>query len=358
MKKIYLTFGLSALLLGANAQLQVKQKLTAHAITTPVMVVKDAAKAAASTTLMPSTFNAGGCATSTTNIVYYSITQYTATPTYTLDAKGYAYGTNVTYFTQGGTTYTLTTNRAAQKYNVVGTATISGVVVFSAQHKSNAATSMITAKIYAENPTTKAPAAAVGTAGTKALNSFTGNDMISFGTPVVVPAGNFFASIESPALGGATNDTLAILSTKIGCSSTDSLSWEYSQVTGGAGSWSSIMSGVSANNLDLLIFPVADIGPSTVGINSISKGDLTLLAAFPNPATNEVNINFGLNQNSKVEIAIYDITGKMISTTTTEELSSGNHTHTLDVSSLGAGVYMYGVKSANGQLFSKFTVAK
>lgn len=353
MKKIYLTFGLSALLLGANAQLQVKKTLTANAITTPVTVVNDAAKAAASTTLMPSTFNAGGCATSTTNIVYYNL-QSSGTTT----LSGFAYGTNIIYYPQGGTTFTLALSRAAQKYSVVGTATISSVMVFSAKHSSTAGTSMITAKIYAENPTTKGPAAAVGVAGTKALNTFTGNDAISFATPVVVPAGNFFASIESPTVGGATKDSLAIMSTKQGCSSTDSLSWEYQQQVGGPGVWSSVVGGNSAQNLDLLIFPVADIGPSTVGINSISKGDLTLLAAFPNPATNEVNINFGLNQNSKVEIAIYDVTGKMISTTTTEELSSGNHTHTLDVSALGAGVYMYGVKSANGQLFSKFTVAK
>ncbi len=46
---------------------------------------------------MPATFSGSGCATNTANIVYYSITQYTATPSYTIDAKGFAFGTNVTY---------------------------------------------------------------------------------------------------------------------------------------------------------------------------------------------------------------------------------------------------------------------
>lgn len=358
MKKIYLTLGLGALILGANAQQKVTKTMTAHVATNAMSVNNNAAKAVATTTLNPSTFNTGGCALTSGNVVYYSIAQYTATPTYTVNAKGYAFGTNITYYTQGTTTYTLGSPRAAQKYNVTGTATISAVLVGSGVHKSDAATSMISAKIYSENTTTKAPNAQVGATATKALNSFTGNDMFSFSTPIVVPAGNFFASIESPVVGGATHDTLAILSTKEGCSSTDSLSWQYNTVNGAGAGWASVASGVASSNLDLVIFVVADIAPSTTGINSISRGNLTLLAAYPNPAANEVNINFGLNQSSKVEVSIYDVAGKLISTTKLDELEEGNHTTKLDVSSLNSGVYMYSVKANGSQLFSKFTVAK
>lgn len=359
MKKIYLTLGLGALILGANAQQKVTKTMTAHVAENAMPVNNTAAKAVATTTLNPSTFNTGGCALTSGNIVYYSITQYTATPSYTVDAKGFLFGTNLTYQTQGATTYTIVNTRAAQKYTVAGTATISSVIVGSAKHASDNATTMISAKIYSENATTKAPSTAVGTAATKALNSFTGNDVLTFGTPVVVPAGNFFASIESGPIGGATHDTLAILSTKFGCSSTDSLSWQYQTAVGLGGVWSSVVSGgTSADNLDLVIFVVADIAPSTTGINSISRGNLTLLAAYPNPAANEVNINFGLNQSSKVEVSIYDVAGKLISTTKLDELEEGNHTTKLDVSSLNSGVYMYSVKSNGSQLFSKFTVAK
>lgn len=358
MKKIYVTLALGALALGVNAQQDVKLKLTANHPATFTALNNNAAKTVASTTLTPSTLNTGGCGTNTANIVYYSITQYTATPSYTVDAKGYAYGTNLTYLTQGATTYTLMDNRAAQKYNVVGTATISSVIVLSAKHSSTAGTSMISAKIYTENTGNKAPGTVVGTAATKALNTFTGNDMLTFATPVVVPAGNFFASIESPAIGGATKDTLAILSTAQGCSSTDSLAWSYTQAVGAGGFWTSAASGNNAQNLDLLIFPVADIGPSTVGVNSISKGDLTLLAAFPNPATSEVTINFGLNLDSKVEITLYDVAGKAVKTITTDQLAAGNHAQPVDVSGLNAGIYMYSVKSNNAQLFSKLTVIK
>ncbi len=45
---------------------------------------------------------------------------------------------------------------------MAGTATISNAIVGSAKHKSNAATSMVNAKIYSENPTTEAPNAQIG----------------------------------------------------------------------------------------------------------------------------------------------------------------------------------------------------
>lgn len=368
MKKIFSTLSLAVIILTAKAQKTSEKKMTEYQASSFAGIIYNAAKSLSSNTLTPSTLNQGGCATNTANVKYYSITQYTATPTYTIDAKGFAFGTNLKYLKQGATSYTLSNNRAAQKYSVVGTTTISSVIVLSAKHGSSAGTSMVNAKIYAEDPGKKSPAAAIGTAASKALNTFTGNDQLVFATPVVVTAGNFFVSIESPALGGATNDTLAILSTKQGCSSTDSLAWEYTQALGAGGFWSSVMSGVSADNLDLFIFPVADIGPSTLGINSISKSELTLMAAFPNPANNELSINFSLDQSSKIEIVLYDVTGKEMvlpntagngnSTFKTEEFQAGKHSKVINVSGLNAGVYLYSIKSNNSQLMSKFTVIK
>ena len=340
----------------AQQQLQ-PGKIENQAGLIPVVHV-DASLSAASQTLMPQTFSPGGCATNTSNIVYYSLPQYTATPTYTVNSKGYFYGTNLTYLTRGGTTYTISANKAAQKYFVAGTATISSVMVFSGKHRSSSATSTVSARIYSENPATKSPGSTVGTTAVKALNTFTGSDVLTFPTPVIVPAGNFFASIESPSLGGASQDTLAILSTKEGCSSPDSLSWEYSQIVGSGGYWSSVVSGKPSQNLDILIFPVVEIGPSTVGINRFSKNDLTLLAAFPNPAMREVNINFSLSSASHVEITLYDMIGNEISSFKTDELPAGNHSKAIDVSALSAGTYLYRISSNNAQLMSKLNVIK
>lgn len=357
MKKIYLTLGLGVLFLGANAQQKSSTVITENPINFSVLANGDiAAKVAATSTLTPPTFTAGGCATNTANIVYYSTAQYTATPSYTIDARGYMFGTNKEFQTQGTTTFTLENTLTAQKYSFTGTANVTDIIVYAGKITSDAATSMVTAAVYSENATTKAPSAQVGVVGTKALNSFVpGANIIHLASPAAISTGNFFATVQSPAIGGATHDTLAIISTKVGCSTTDSLCWRKLVVNGGVFSqWSSVKSDFGVN-VDALIFPVIDI---TTGLSSVSKGNLTLLAAFPNPAANEISINFGLNQSSKVEIEIYDVTGKVINTIKLDNLEIGNHTSKINTSSLSSGVYMYSVKSENARMFSKFTIAK
>lgn len=353
MKKIYLTLGLTTLIFGAQAQQRPAALMTAHPANHAVLT-NQAAKTAATATLMPSTFNTGGCATNTANVVYYSAFGTQATPSYTTVGAGYVFGTNTTTITFSGFPVDIiqVSDKAAQKYNVAGNVSVTDVIFANAIGEGAGSVSAV---IYTEDAVTKGPGTQLGTTATMPLNSLTGYDAITFGTPVAVPAGNFFASIESPAMGGSNMDSLAILSTVAGCSSTDSLSWistTYNPpvITGG---WGSVNSQLGVN-LDLLIFPVVDI---PTGLNSISKGNLTLMAAFPNPATNEVSINFGLNTAGKVEIEVYDVTGKTVQTVKLD-LEAGNNTSKLNVSSFSAGVYMYSVKSENAKIYSKFTIAK
>ncbi|MES2761053.1 MAG: T9SS type A sorting domain-containing protein [Bacteroidota bacterium] len=365
MKKIYLTLGLGALILGANAQQKVTPVLTANAVESAQWLNDNGlAKTAATSTLMPATFNTGGCATNSANVVFYSVWNYTTTAQYTVQASGYAFGTNHTTYTLstalatalGTPTITDVTNRAAQKYNVTGNVSVTDIIFASGIGEG---TGMVTAKVYSENLTTKGPNAQLGASSTMALSALTGYDVITFAAPIAVSAGNFFASIESPVIGGAGQDTLAVLSTIAGCSSTDSLSWSFHVVAPAAAAavlpagWANVKSDFGAN-LDLLIFPVVDI---STGISNISKGNLTLLAAFPNPANNEIAINYAIKNAGKVEIEIFDVTGKKVNTIT-ESLESGNHSAKINTSVLNSGVYMYSVKSENAKMYSKFTIAK
>ncbi|MBI3519426.1 MAG: T9SS type A sorting domain-containing protein [Bacteroidetes bacterium] len=371
MKKIYSTLALSAMFFGAFAQQLQKVQLTANPVKSAAWLNTNntAAKTAVTSTLMPTTL-VSGCGTNSANIVYYSNFYTQPTANYTVVGVGYGFGSNLTTYNLGPTyaaglgspTITIVADKTAQKYNVTGFVSVTDVLVASAIGEG---TGSISAKIYSENATTKGPNAQIGGTATKALNTLTGYDALTFATPVALSAGNFFASIETPAIGGAGNDTLAILSTAYGCSSTDSLSWisrtinppTAAAAVGGSGWVSFIKSsgGTAADNLDFLIFPVVNI---TTGLNSISKGNLTLLAAFPNPAANEISINFGLSQSSKVEVEIYDVTGKIVNTIKLENLEAGNHTTKVNTSSLNSGVYMYSVKSDNAKMFSKFTIAK
>lgn len=356
MKKIYSTFAIAIIALGANAQEKLIKTLNPHQVSEVGTLTNGAlAKTATTATLMPASFNAGGCATNTANIVYYSSWNNASNTQYTVVAQGYSFGTNLTTYTVTGIgVITDVANRAAQKYNVTGNVNVTDILVATGIAEG---TGMVSAKIYNENATTKGPNVQLGTTATKALNTFTGYDAITFGTPVALTAGNFFASIESPAMGGSGMDTLAILSTVGGCSSTDSLSWTFDIVTPPvfAGGWASVNSAFGVN-LDLMIFPVVDM---TTGLNnSISKGNLTLLAAFPNPATNDITINFGLNKSSQIDIEIFDVTGKNVKSIKMDNIESGNHSSKISLSELNAGVYMYSVKSDNAKMYSKFTIAK
>lgn len=357
MKKIYLTLGLGALFLGANAQQRTAKSYKAESTINAAIENSVLGKTAATTaTLAPASLLTGGCAVTGT---LSGLAMYSNSPD-----PGYLFGTNTFTVAQGPTTFTLSFNKAAQKYAVTGSGvTVTNVLVLAGRAKSNAGTSVVTSKIYSEDAATKGPSTQVGVAATKALNTFTTGttyNVFTFGTPVAVSAGNFFASVESPALGGASRDTLGIYSTRFGCSSTDTLAWFNTSVIAPAVQdlgWASVKAGLTGNasNVDLAIFPVLSI---PTGLNSVTKGDLTLSAAFPNPAANEISINFGLSQSSKVEIEIYDLTGKMVNIIKLDNLETGNHTTKVNTASLNAGVYMYSVKSENTKMFSKFTVAK
>jgi len=294
-------------------------------------------------TLIPSTIMAGGCADVSGGIVYYQAGQ----------DSGYTFGTQI--FPVTG----ISIKEVAQKYNVGSSAaTVSSVLVWTGV--ASGTTTAVSAKIYSENTTSHAPNTAMGTSVAKTMAAYvTGNNSASgfttftFSTPVAVAANaNFFASATIPAFGGADQDTLAILSTQIGCSSTDSLSWIDLNV-----GWYSVKHLFQGQNADLMIFPVINI--TTAGINDyVNHGDLSIYAASPNPASSSININFSVAKPAAVEIQVYDITGKVVKTVKNNDVAVGKNAISIDVTNLEAGSYMYSINANGNRMFSKFIVTK
>jgi hypothetical protein len=263
--------------------------------------------------------------------------------------SGYYFGTGK--FPQAG--YLVTGLAMKFKMGANG-GTVSNVLVLAAKGKGTATTT--TASIYSAS-SKLAPATSLGTSTPLPMSAYSGTSYTSytFATPVAVGANtSFFAGISVPAFGGTDKDTLALLDTQAGCNSNDSLSY----VQFNSSTWIPVtrVFGSSAN-LDLMIFPVVDI---TTGINNfVSKGGLTLYAASPNPANNMVNFNFSLADNSKVEVEIFDITGKSVKHFQGSDLyAAGKNTIGMDVSSLQSGSYMYSINAGGTMMFSKFVVVK
>lgn len=107
----------------------------------------------------------------------------------------------------------------------------------------------------------------------------------------------------------------------------------------------------------LFVFPLVIWGGPNA-VNAVTKNNLTFYSAYPNPAVNETNIKFALNQGTTVTVQITDLSGKVVKTIS-DKYTSGTHVVTVPVNELAAGEYIYLVRTAEGDgMASKFAVIK
>lgn len=93
---------------------------------------------------------------------------------------------------------------------------------------------------------------------------------------------------------------------------------------------------------------------STIGINE-NENNLAL-SLFPNPATDNVQVNYTLTSETTVTINLYDVTGKLVATVSEGEQAQGRHFAHINTSSLAKGFYTVKVATAFGQSTSKLIV--
>jgi len=62
---------------------------------------------------------------------------------------------------------------------------------------------------------------------------------------------------------------------------------------------------------------------------------------FPNPFNPSTTIEFTLPKSEYVELKVYNILGKEVSTLVSNKLNQGNHTYTFDGKNLASGIYYY-----------------
>ena len=78
---------------------------------------------------------------------------------------------------------------------------------------------------------------------------------------------------------------------------------------------------------------------------------------FPNPAQNEVNVDFTLSSNKTVELRVYDITGKLVIANTFEGVE-GLNKNVIDISNLNKGIYMLECNDGDKVQTSKLLIEK
>ena len=79
--------------------------------------------------------------------------------------------------------------------------------------------------------------------------------------------------------------------------------------------------------------------------NSIVPEEMILVEAYPNPFNPTATIAVNLNEAQSVEVALYDLSGRRITTIHQGMLSAGQHRLTLNGNNLSVGTYLIRVNT-------------
>ena len=105
--------------------------------------------------------------------------------------------------------------------------------------------------------------------------------------------------------------------------------------------------------LSLTLFP--DENPST-GIEQINSP--FALKVYPNPVSNYTNIEYTLEQKSKVRMEVYNLIGEIVLSSISKNVSAGNHTEQIDVRRFVEGTYILKLTFDNKAAISKIIIMR
>jgi len=112
----------------------------------------------------------------------------------------------------------------------------------------------------------------------------------------------------------------------------------------------------SVSEGELNLAQISSVGGGDGGVTgtSISLGQST-----PNPTTGQVAISLRLAEAQRVSLVLRDVSGReVLRLLDSEQLSSGTHVVSGDISSLASGTYFYTVEGATGHQTRKLTITK
>ncbi|MGL4597594.1 MAG: T9SS type A sorting domain-containing protein [Bacteroidia bacterium] len=96
---------------------------------------------------------------------------------------------------------------------------------------------------------------------------------------------------------------------------------------------------------------------TSMTINAVGVSQLAAFEAkmgvSPNPFGNTTNFNLSLNQSSKVEMIVYDMTGKQVAMVYDGELNAGLHNIAWTPENLADGIYFIQVKAGDKMITRK-----
>lgn len=98
--------------------------------------------------------------------------------------------------------------------------------------------------------------------------------------------------------------------------------------------------------------------PGGVGIRDMMVDAAQDINIFPNPASNEINFNYGFIQPTKASVRVIDMMGRIVMTQDLGNQSWGTKSFTLNTANLANGNYLLQVTTEYVNGVGKFTVSK
>lgn len=86
--------------------------------------------------------------------------------------------------------------------------------------------------------------------------------------------------------------------------------------------------------------------------------EFAVFGAYPNPFNPSTTINFSLPQASKVHLAVYDISGRLVTTLVDDWREAGTHEVSFNGSNLPSGIYIYRLRAGDFTAIRKMILMK
>jgi hypothetical protein len=102
----------------------------------------------------------------------------------------------------------------------------------------------------------------------------------------------------------------------------------------------------------------ADVLGETKTNGNQAPSSFALTSVYPNPANGNINLSIAVPENAMIDISIYDIAGRKVSTVASGLYNPGEYTLTSDVSGLTSGVYIVRMTAEGFGASKNFVVAK
>lgn len=120
------------------------------------------------------------------------------------------------------------------------------------------------------------------------------------------------------------------------------------------------MAGLKPDRTLYNTYPALDYSPgrNIEGGNESKPTNYRLIKAYPNPFNPSTNISFDLPERSLVNVAVFDINGRLISLLANGQMNAGTHTLRFDANGAASGVYIIRAQLGNTQFFDKVTLIK